>query len=617
MIEKLSFAVENIEFLEEENNSQFAKLKIDAFASGNNRHSLFVSEETLKRTAPSILQKPIMWAYSQKNDDATDHASTEIICGFIPHDSPIEYRKLEDGRTMMSIIGKLWTRYSGKLTDIFKRDLKKSVSVEMEVYEEEDETKYGIPEILNFCYTGITVLGDLVRPAIKGANAELVAFAAKEQKEYEEAYMQEFSNKYADIDFTIPKKIKENAKKSLEAYKGQNIHATSVTLAVARHIINSEKISIEKLKELVKFFNKKTLSDEVYMGFYGGKEASKWCKGLFDAVEEIDNKQLSYFEEGEVITFPYKSKEDMNPALKGIDPPISVSQGNEIAKQADAIGGEYGWPTAIKSWKSRNHVEDGKWVKNKLKEEEQFVEDLEKKELMAEEKLPESETKPEEEKMSEEVNEEKPKEESMAEEKPSEEDKEEEKEGEDKEEGKEEVEDKPKEEKMSLDANLDVAAYLAYLENATEANEELVAKYKTGESFDYAKIFATSKEKMCRMAEDLEKAKEDNDAYMSMKEEFEALKQYKADREAKDFSFAVEAIIAEVSEDMPKEEIDKIREISKKHTIETLSAFGNEVKAKAYAFSKEKEPKDGIVRMATGWVTNKQSNSLENGWVPK
>jgi len=125
--EKISFAVENVELFEESNDSQFATLKIDAFASGNNRHSLYVSEDTLKKTSGTILEKPIIWEYSRLKDDATSHSENQIICGFIPKDSPIEFRVLPDSRVMMSVVGKLWTRYSGKMTDIFKRDKSKSI----------------------------------------------------------------------------------------------------------------------------------------------------------------------------------------------------------------------------------------------------------------------------------------------------------------------------------------------------------------------------------------------------------------------------------------------------------------------------------------------------------
>jgi hypothetical protein len=633
LTEKLSFAIENIEFLEEENNSQFATLKIDAFASGENRHKLYISDETLKKTAPTIIQKPIMWAYNRRTDDASSHDDTEIICGFIPHDTPIEFRKLEDGRTMMSVIGKLWTRYSDKLMDIFHRDKNKSVSVEMEVYEEADNTNFGMQEILNFCYTGITVLGNLITPAIPLANAELIAFASKEKEEYENALL-EFSNKYGSIDMSIPKEVKVNANKGLELYKQMGIGGTSISLAVARHLIKNDLVAIEKVKSIHKFLNSrkgipknKNNPDGEYISWmlYGGSQAMEWSKNMISSIKEIDEKQLSYFDNGEVLTFPYKSIGDINPALKGISPPISLSQANKIAEIADSIGvseDKNGWAIAISQFKKTHSVENGKWVKKEpaSQKEELFVEEkdkeLENKEEMvekvemAEEKTPESETNSETEPEKEEMAVEKKEDDEVSE-------KEEEKED-PKEDVEEEQEEKkePKEEKMSLDGNLDVASYLAFLESTTEANEEMVAKYKTGEEFDFSKILTASKDKMAKMAEALDKAKEDNDAYMAMKEEFESLKQFKAETQSAQVAYAVESTIAEASDVLPKEKIEEFRSRAKECSIETVTGLTNEIKAFAFSCSKDKKPIDGITRFDTGWITPKQeSNKYENGWV--
>ncbi len=65
---------------------------------------------------------------------------------------------------------------------------------------------------------------------------------------------------------------------------------------------------------------------------------------------------------------PYKSKKDINPALKGIHPPISLAQANEIASQADAIGTDEkknGWAIAIANFKKTHIVKNGKWVSKK------------------------------------------------------------------------------------------------------------------------------------------------------------------------------------------------------------------------------------------------------------
>jgi hypothetical protein len=49
---------------------------------------------------------------------------------------------------------------------------------------------------------------------------------------------------------------------------------------------------------------------------------------------------------------------------------LSLAQANKIAKMADAIGGEYAWPTAIKNFKRNHSIDDGKWVSGKAKDKE-------------------------------------------------------------------------------------------------------------------------------------------------------------------------------------------------------------------------------------------------------
>jgi hypothetical protein len=731
LTEKLSFAVENVELIEESNNSQFATLKIDAFASGNNRHSLYVSEDTLKKTAQTILEKPIIWEYSRAKDDATTHSDNQIICGFIPKDSPIEFRKLEDSRVMMSVIGKLWVRYAGKMTDIFKRDKSKSVSVEMEVLEENETSNFGIPELLSYCYQGITVLGESVLPAIRNAKADLVAFASKEQEEYLRAYELEFSNKYADIDFTIPKKVKLSAQKSLDTYKEKGNNATSISLAMGRFLAKNEKATPEKIRMMCKFFNRKILPDDITLGFFGGKEGAKWCKEIMSAVDEIDNRQLSYFGEDDVITFPYKSIGDINPALKGINPPISLAQANEIARVADAIGvseEKNGWAIAISQFKKNHKVENGHWVKKEsMSEEVDMTEEFAKEDLgkgsaltadKSKEKVSDTAwgdvdktalmhkvlgasnykslvhdvyllvedgwedhpssslkypvmqlvgdtfvynksglsaalgrakgqgesavankvesiqtklglNKTEKEEMSVEdekdLKEKEEKTEEMAvkepeKETPDEEKKEQKEEGENKEETSEEEakeeEKETKEEKMSLDENLDISALLAFLEGATEANEEMVAKYKTGTGdFDHGMIHKASLDKMCKMAEDLKKAQEDKDVYMA---EFDELKKFKADIEAKQFAFEVESTLKDVVDTMPKDKVDEAREDSKNFSLDNVDAWKNKVRADAFSYSKDRKPNDGIMRMALPWNQgNKDKPDLTHGWVKK
>lgn len=64
---------------------------------------------------------------------------------------------------------------------------------------------------------------------------------------------------------------------------------------------------------------------------------------------------------------PYGKLSEVNPSLKGIKPPISLTQANAIAKWADAMSGREGvgspWAVAIAQFKRLYKAEGDKWVK--------------------------------------------------------------------------------------------------------------------------------------------------------------------------------------------------------------------------------------------------------------
>ena len=127
---------------------------------------------------------------------------------------------------------------------------------------------------------------------------------------------------------------------------------------------------------------------------------------------------------------------------------------------------------------------------------------------------------------------------------------------------------------------------------------------------------ATEKEDMCgkmaKMAEDAEKAKKDNEAYM---QETMALKEFKANVEKAQFSAKVESVLADVIDIMPQTEIDKAREDSINYTMETVTGWENSVKAVAFSYSKGKKPKEEFVRIGLPFAnTNfKQNDSPWSG----
>ena len=196
----LKFSVDNIKFVDEVEKSFFRKIKIKAFSSGDNAHTLPVEEDVIRRGAKTIYNKPILWKYNKYFDDAEGHEKDEVPCGFVPEteDNPVEFVN-ENGRLYIVINALLWTKYSGKLIEIFKRDgNKKDVSVEMQVIDNRPNQKYESDvQVDDFVIAGITILGEMINPACKGCQAELLEFSENKKKYLEEI---EFSENAIEID---------------------------------------------------------------------------------------------------------------------------------------------------------------------------------------------------------------------------------------------------------------------------------------------------------------------------------------------------------------------------------------------------------------------------------
>jgi hypothetical protein len=380
----VNFDVESVELLEEENNSEFLTASIDAFSSGISRNNTFCDEESLKESAYTIYEKPIVFTIDSRHDDFYTHVpSDEVLnAGFIIPNSAT-FRK-EGDRTILNVKAKIWARYSEKFVDIFRRDgNKKKVSVEAKLVDFAEDEQNGLIIMKKWIFSAVCVLGNLVESGIAGAN--MVLNFSKENEEYKKALAVEFG-KYAEIDMSIPEKVKKNAEKGLSLSKEFGIGGTSVALANARFLARESSATADKVKHISKTHkslkNKsfvKSPPNQEYVKFmlYGGKEAIGWTDEITSKMEEEDSKIMSYFEDKE-IAFPYKSIKDAPPSIQKLNGvPLTASQASEIAAQADSIGGEYAWSTAIKSWKSRHEIKDGHWVvKEKTMDEEFAKEDM-------------------------------------------------------------------------------------------------------------------------------------------------------------------------------------------------------------------------------------------------
>jgi hypothetical protein len=606
----LQFDIENAEVIENEDlDSQFATAKIRAFSSDKNLHNLVCSENVLQQTASTIYNKPILYTIDKSLQDFYTHVEPDksLICGFVVPDSA-EFTRLEDGRLSLNVFAKIWKKYSPKVIEFFKRDKDfKRVSVEMEVYEFGDRPD-GLKDMLSFAYAGICILGDYVREASPGANMQLVSFS-EDKKEYNEAYLAEFASKYDELDFSISPEIKKNAQEGLDLYKKHRRGGTSVSLAVARHLVNNEKVSPEKVRHIEKHFalhsgsdfSDKTGKEFIKWQLYGGTDGFNWSKKVVEFMNKIDQRKMSYFEqEGENI-MPYSKIGDINPALKGIEPPISLAQANAIARQADAVGTSdkvNGWAVAIASFKKTHKVEDGKWVeKNK------------------EEKMTEEEKKAEEEKMAAEES-------KKAEEaKKAEEEKMAAEESKKAEEAK-----KAEEEKKGKFSFAKFGNLVSYMDDEPDADDEetkmckmAAEELKKGEEADFATVVSGMYAKMCKMMAKMSKMSEEK---KMSEEEMSALKEFKMGVDKQQKQFAVDQTLQALDEKViiPDEARKEMIADAEKYSFAEIETWKNACKAKSFDFAlkgKKAKEEDKIITYALPFTLLPKPENSGSVWPAK
>lgn len=297
MKEKINFEIENIDLIDENPNSSFSIMSLDFFASGLNRHDMFVSEDTLNEMADTIKLKPIVWIYDRIFDDIGTHDNQEVPCGFIPQDSIIQKKVLADGRTMLNVTGMVWKKYSLGILNFFKRDNNiKPVSVELSVL----ETRIlpdGIIEILRGIFEAVTVLGTYITPAIPDANATILSFS-DEKNEYTKIYNREFSSNNSnntEIDFTIPIEVKNLCQDGLDIIKeiDNDDNLNTVSFGIANYLVKNDKITLEKFKQFKKYIPKKFKNNDLDSLLFGGESGKLWFSNLSEQIKNNNIPKLN------------------------------------------------------------------------------------------------------------------------------------------------------------------------------------------------------------------------------------------------------------------------------------------------------------------------------------
>ena len=161
------------------NDAQFMKARLRCFADGRTSHGWKFTLESLQKAAFTLCGKPILWAYNFWQDDANGHDEDEIPCGFIPNDEELADIQFvydeEYNKTFVEVNCYIWKVYAEKLVEIFQRtDGVKDVSSELWIINQDKNDEYLVTD---FCFTGVTILGEHINPAVQGADITIVKFS--------------------------------------------------------------------------------------------------------------------------------------------------------------------------------------------------------------------------------------------------------------------------------------------------------------------------------------------------------------------------------------------------------------------------------------------------------
>lgn len=423
------FSIDDIENLDDEN-LEFALCRIGFIASGNNGQNCPISEEVLRRDAHTALGKPIVAQYDRYANDVTSHVSEEVIVGWIPVDSEITFEPTDDGRVMAYAKCVLSKIYAKNVYELFKNKNYRSVSSEFTCFQASVD-QYGDGEINEFNITGITILGTQyglpVRPAVEGANIQVMKFSLDDANECFDRYNNPL------------KSFADDRRKKLEQKGTKDFPVNTSKEAVDMGDWNGDKTK----HDLMDSKNYDSIGNKVCLDFTKGERKLENCKY---PVMNIKGKQWVYNAEGLSSAMAYAAQHDP-----------------EVYKKAVVIQKKLG---LYKDDKKEESMEENK-KKDAPVEEEKDKDKVEDKKMSDTEKTPDAPKTDEKEAPKEETKKEEMSDDGKEDAVIMQDDKKDEK----------DKEDKKEEKKFSLDAYLDFDATLAMLANETENTKNFVTDF--------------------------------------------------------------------------------------------------------------------------------------------
>ena len=190
-----TFGIDDVNVIEDDD--RFAITKIRAFAEKENSHTQPISFDSLKMTANTIYNVPVVVEFTDWNDDGIGtHSKNEIPVGFVySENNPVTFEYDEErDKNFLTIKALIWKNYSKNIVDIIhSSNDRKKVSVEMTTTDYQDNGPFDKPDVYSWKYQAITILSDQVAEACKGSNVQLMKFSEDKENYIKENFADKIS----------------------------------------------------------------------------------------------------------------------------------------------------------------------------------------------------------------------------------------------------------------------------------------------------------------------------------------------------------------------------------------------------------------------------------------
>lgn len=192
MENKLKMSIDIIDNYKNDEDVDYAVIRLKYLSSGENSHGINISEDVLKNCADTLVGKPIVAKYNKYKRDVEGHEPDEVMVGIVPHNAVVHYEDSENGvfAVVDGLISKL---YASDVYEIYKKDNNRAVSIEMTADIDENDN------VLSFILHGVTLLGKDINPSCYLASSEIIKFSENDannfyDKEIKKSELKKFAN---------------------------------------------------------------------------------------------------------------------------------------------------------------------------------------------------------------------------------------------------------------------------------------------------------------------------------------------------------------------------------------------------------------------------------------